>query len=66
MNFPIRFRAVLEPGAPNFMPTQTIVVPAEVLEALGGKAAKASSLLSAATRCGWGCCRWKAAGAASC
>ncbi|MBH8559264.1 YdeI/OmpD-associated family protein [Hymenobacter negativus] len=36
----ISFRAVLEPGGPSFMPTQTIVVPAEVLEALGGKAAK--------------------------
>ncbi|GAB2856773.1 YdeI/OmpD-associated family protein [Hymenobacter ruber] len=37
---PIHFRAVLEPGGPSFMPTQTIVVPAEVLEALGGKAAR--------------------------
>ena len=34
------FRAVLEPGGPSFMPTQTIVVPAEVLTALGGKATK--------------------------
>ncbi|MDB5268659.1 MAG: hypothetical protein JWP58_1699 [Hymenobacter sp.] len=40
MTLPIHFRAVLEPGGPSFMPTQTIVVPAEVLEALGGKAAK--------------------------
>ena len=31
---------MLEPGGPSFMPTQTIVVPAEVLEALGGKAPK--------------------------
>ena len=36
----ITFRATLEPGGPSFMPTQTIVVPAEVLEQLGGKAAK--------------------------
>lgn len=36
----ITFRAVLEPGGPSFMPTQTIVVPVEVLEALGGKATK--------------------------
>ena len=36
----ISFHAVLEPGGPSFMPTQTIVVPAEVLAALGGKAAK--------------------------
>jgi hypothetical protein len=34
------FNAVLEPGGPSFMPTQIIVVPAEVLEALGGKATK--------------------------
>ena len=37
---PLHFRAVLEPGGPSFMPTQTIVVPASVLDALGGKAAK--------------------------
>ncbi|WP_460503913.1 YdeI/OmpD-associated family protein, partial [Hymenobacter agri] len=36
----LHFRAVLEPGGPSFMPTQTIVVPADVLEHLGGKAAK--------------------------
>jgi hypothetical protein len=36
----LTFRALLEPGGPSFMPTQTIVVPAEVLEALGGKTAK--------------------------
>ncbi|WP_210518387.1 YdeI/OmpD-associated family protein [Hymenobacter terricola] len=36
----IHFRAVLEPGGPSFMPTQTVVVPAEVLAALGGKATK--------------------------
>ena len=36
----ISFRATLEPGGPSFMPTQTIVVPAEVLEDLGGKATK--------------------------
>ena len=36
----IRFRAVLEPGGPIFMPTQTLVVPAGVLEALGSQAAK--------------------------
>ena len=36
----LTFRAVLEPGGPSFMPTQTIVVPAEILEALGGKKAK--------------------------
>ena len=40
MPFPISFRATLEPGGPSFMPTQTIVVPAEVLEALSGKATK--------------------------
>ena len=40
MPTPIHFRAALEPGGPSFMPTQTIVVPAEVLEALGGKKAK--------------------------
>ena len=40
MNSPLTFRAVLEPGGPSFMPTQTIVVPAEVLAALGGKSAK--------------------------
>ncbi|MBF9221939.1 YdeI/OmpD-associated family protein [Hymenobacter ruricola] len=40
MTEPIHFRAQLEPGGPSFMPTQTIVVPAEVLVALGGKAAK--------------------------
>ena len=37
---PLLFRAVLEPGGPSFMPTQTLVVPAEVLEALGGKSIK--------------------------
>jgi bifunctional DNA-binding transcriptional regulator/antitoxin component of YhaV-PrlF toxin-antitoxin module len=36
----LSFRAALEPGGPSFMPTQTVVVPAEVLEELGGKAAK--------------------------
>ena len=36
----IAFRATLEPGGPSFMPTQTIVVPAEVLDALGSKATK--------------------------
>jgi len=36
----LSFRAVLEPGGPSFMPTQIIVVPAEVLAALGGKATK--------------------------
>jgi Bacteriocin-protection, YdeI or OmpD-Associated/Domain of unknown function (DUF1905) len=36
----LTFRAVLEPGGPSFMPTQTIVVPAEVFAALGGKATK--------------------------
>ena len=40
MHSPLTFRAVLEPGGPSFMPTQTIVVPAAVLEALGGKAVK--------------------------
>ena len=37
---PIIFRAVLEPGGPSFMPTQTLVVPAAVLTALGGKTTK--------------------------
>ena len=36
----LTFRAALEPGGPVFMPTQTIVVPAEVLAALGGKSTK--------------------------
>lgn len=40
MEFPVSFRAVLEPGGPSFMPTQTVVVPAEVLAALGGNATK--------------------------
>ena len=40
MYFPLTFRAALEPGGPSFMPTQTIVVPADILEALGGKATK--------------------------
>lgn len=40
MDAAVSFRAVLEPGGPSFMPTQTIVVPAHVLEALGGKKAK--------------------------
>ena len=39
MPAPVSFRAVLEPGGPSFMPTQTLVVPAEALAALGGKAA---------------------------
>ena len=40
MPAPISFRATLEPGGPSFMPTQIIVVPTEVLAALGGKATK--------------------------
>ena len=36
MPAPISFRATLESGGPSFMPTQTIVVPTEVLTALGG------------------------------
>jgi len=40
MTLPFTFRAPLEPGGPSFMPTQIIVVPADVLESLGGKAAK--------------------------
>ncbi|MBF9142547.1 YdeI/OmpD-associated family protein [Hymenobacter properus] len=40
MHTPLTFRAQLEPGGPSFMPTQTIVLPAEVLAGLGGKAAK--------------------------
>ena len=31
----LHFRAALEPGGPSFMPTQILVVPAEVLAALG-------------------------------
>jgi hypothetical protein len=34
------FQAQLEPGGPSFMPTQIVVVPPLVLEALGGKATK--------------------------
>lgn len=40
MPTPITFRATLEPGGPSFMPTQIIVVPETVREALGGKATK--------------------------
>ncbi len=40
MSTALTFRATLAPGGPSFMPTQVIVVPAEVLAALGGKAAK--------------------------
>ena len=36
----LSFRATLEPGGPSFMPTQIIVVPAEVWMALGGKSLK--------------------------
>jgi hypothetical protein len=31
------FEALLEPGGPSFMPTQILVVPLAVVEALGGK-----------------------------
>ena len=34
------FQALLEPGGPSFMPTQIVVVPPLVVEALGGKTAK--------------------------
>jgi hypothetical protein len=34
------FRALLEPGGPSFMPTQIVVVPPLIVEAVGGKAAK--------------------------
>lgn len=54
---------MLEPDGPSFIPTQTVVVPADVLVALGGKAAKLSSPRFGATRCGWGCCRSKAVAA---
>ncbi len=37
---PVSFRAVLEAGGPSFMPTQIIVVPAAIWQALGGKAIK--------------------------
>ena len=40
MTAPLTFCATLEPGGPSFMPTQTVVVPAEVLAALGGRATK--------------------------
>ena len=40
MPIPLYFRAVLEPGGPSFLPTQTIAVPTEVLAALRGKATK--------------------------
>ncbi|HEX8329996.1 MAG TPA: DUF1905 domain-containing protein [Hymenobacter sp.] len=36
----LSFRATLESGGPSFIPTQTIVVPADVLAALGGKGTK--------------------------
>ncbi|TGE27332.1 YdeI/OmpD-associated family protein [Hymenobacter metallicola] len=35
---PVSFSALLEPGGPSFMPTQIVIVPLEVVEALGGKA----------------------------
>jgi len=34
------FEAPLEPGGPSFMPTQVVVVPPLILEALGGKSTK--------------------------
>ena len=34
------FEALLEPGGPSFMPTQIIIVPLAVVEALGGKATR--------------------------
>lgn len=34
------FQALLEPGGPSFMPTQIVVVPPLIVEALGGKTAK--------------------------
>lgn len=34
------FQAMLEPGGPSFMPTQIVVVPPLVVEALGGKSVK--------------------------
>jgi hypothetical protein len=37
---PLTFQAGLEPGGPSFMPTQIVVVPPEVVAALGGKSAK--------------------------
>lgn len=40
MNNPQEFQALLEPGGPSFMPTQIVVVPPLVLEALGGSATK--------------------------
>ncbi|MBW3130775.1 YdeI/OmpD-associated family protein [Hymenobacter profundi] len=40
MTVPITFRAVVQPGGPSFMPMQVLVVPVEVVEALGGKAVK--------------------------
>ncbi|MBO3270013.1 YdeI/OmpD-associated family protein [Hymenobacter defluvii] len=40
MATPITFRAVMQPGGPSFMPMQVLVVPVEVIEALGGKAVK--------------------------
>ncbi len=63
MSTTLIFRAMLEPDGPSFIPTQTVVVPADVLVALGGKAAKLSSPRFGATRCGWGCCRSKAVAA---
>lgn len=36
----VTFRAVLEAGGPSFMPTQVVVVPDYVWQALGGKATK--------------------------
>lgn len=37
---PFFFRAVLEAGGPSFMPTQLLVVPDAVWQALGGRATK--------------------------
>lgn len=36
----LTFTALLEPGGPSFMPTQVVIVPLEVVEALGGKATR--------------------------
>ncbi|TGE21706.1 DUF1905 domain-containing protein [Hymenobacter aquaticus] len=36
----VTFSALLEPGGPSFMPTQVVIVPLDVVAALGGKATR--------------------------
>jgi hypothetical protein len=40
METSLSFEALLEPGGPSFMPTQIVLVPLAIVEALGGKATR--------------------------